>query len=108
MKKLLKNLAQRFGYDILHLPTDPVSRQWLELMHGYQIDLIFDAGANTGQFGQRVRKLGYAQDIISFEPIAETYRQLQVTAAADSQWKTVYSALGDYDGTAEINVSTNS
>ncbi len=108
MKSFLKTVARQFGYDILHLPTDPIARQWLDLMHGYQIDLIFDVGANTGQFGQRVRKLGYARDIISFEPIAETYRQLQATAAADSRWKTVHSALGDYDGTAEINVSANS
>lgn len=108
MKRLLKNIAQRFGYDIQHLPTDPVVRQWLDLMNAYQIDLIFDVGANNGQFGQRVRKLGYTGDIISFEPIAETNRQLQTTAATDSRWKTVHSALGDYDGTAEINVSTNS
>jgi FkbM family methyltransferase len=108
VKKLLKNLAQRFGYDIQHLPTDPIARQWLDLMNAYQIDLIFDVGANTGQYGQRVRKLGYAGNIISFEPITETFRQLQAKAAADSRWKTVHSALGDYDGAAEINVSINS
>ena len=108
MKKLLKTIAQRFGYDFLHLPTDPVIRQWLDLLKAYQINLIFDVGANIGQFGQRVRQVGYRGEIVSFEPIPETFRQLQVNTAGDSRWKTVLSAIGDYDGTADINVSANS
>lgn len=108
MKKLLKAIAQRFGYDIQHLPTDPVTRQWLDLMGAYQIDLIFDVGANIGQFGQRVRALGYAGELISFEPVSATYQQLQATIASCSDWKAVHSAIGDYDGLGEINVSANS
>lgn len=107
MRKFLKTIARRFGYDIMHLPTDPVVRQWLDLMNTYQINLIFDVGANTGQFGRRVRALGYAGELISFEPIAETYQQLQASIISDPRWKAVQSAIGHYDGPAEINVSTN-
>ena len=108
MKKLLKTIAQRFGYDIMHLPTDPITRQWVDLLNTNQINLIFDVGANIGQFGQRVRAVGYAGDIVSFEPVAATYQQLQVTVASDTHWKAVHSAMGNYDGSAEINVSSNS
>lgn len=108
MKKLLKTIAQRFGYDIMHLPTDPITRQWLDLLNANQINLIFDVGANIGQYGQRVRAVGYAGDLVSFEPVAATYQQLQISTASDSHWKAVHSAMGNYDGVAEINVSGNS
>ena len=108
MKQLLKTIAQRFGYDILHLPTDPNARQWLELINANQINLIFDVGANIGQFGRRVRSLGYTEEIVSFEPIKETYQKLCTNVATDSHWKTVHSAIGNYDGPGQINVSANS
>jgi FkbM family methyltransferase len=108
VRKLLKKIARRFGYDILHLPTDPIARQWLDLINAYQINLIFDVGANAGQFGQRVRALGYKGKLVSFEPMADVYRQLQATSANDSDWDVVHSGIGDYNGTATINVSANS
>jgi FkbM family methyltransferase len=108
VRKLVKNVAQRFGYDILHLPTDPIVRQWLDLINAFQINLIFDVGANTGQFGRRARTLGYSGELVSFEPIADTHQQLQTNVASDPNWKTVHCAIGHYDGSTEINVSTNS
>ncbi|GAB3279228.1 FkbM family methyltransferase [Larkinella harenae] len=108
MKSFVKKLAQRFGYDIQHLPTDPIVRQWCDLMQSNGIDLIFDVGANIGQYALKVRGLGYAGDIISFEPMREAYQQLQVNAATDARWHTLHTGIGHYDGTAVINVSTNS
>lgn len=108
MKKFLKTIAQRFGYDIQHLPTDPLVRRWLDLMHTNSIDLVFDIGANIGQYAQRIRALGYRGDIVSFEPMGEAYQQLRARAATDSRWQTVHTGVGHYDGTAVINISTNS
>ena len=108
MKKLLKIIAKRFGYDILHLPTDPITRQWLDLINESQINLIFDVGANIGQFGRRIRSLGYNGDIISFEPQTEAYQQLHASLATELYWKAVQSGIGNYDGTVEINVASNS
>lgn len=108
MKKLLKTVAQRFGYDILHLPTDPTVRQWLDLLNVYQIDLIFDIGANVGQFGQRVRSLGYTGKLVSFEPMSKAYQELQTLATIDPNWETVQSGIGNYNGETMINISANS
>ncbi len=77
-------------------------------MGANQINLIFDVGANIGQFGKRVRALGYTGELISFEPVAETYRKLQATIATDLHWKAIHTAIGNYDGPSEINVSENS
>ena len=74
MKKLLKTIAQRFGYDLLHLPTDPTARQWLHIMQANGIDLVFDVGANIGQYAQRIRALGYHGDIVSFDPMTDAYQ----------------------------------
>ena len=108
MKTFLKTIARRFGHDILHVPTDPIVRQWLDLMHTNQIDLVFDVGANVGQYARRIRALGYAGDIVSFEPMADAYAELRAQASADPRWQTVQTGIGDHDGTGLINVSTNS
>jgi FkbM family methyltransferase len=108
MKKLLKDLAQRFGYDIQRLPTDPVVRRQLDLLAAYGIDLIFDVGANAGQFGQRMRQWGYTGGLVSFEPLPDAYRQLCQLAKKDPQWQTANLALGNYDGETSIHVSHNS
>lgn len=108
MKAFLKSLARRFNYDIMHLPTDPLMRQWQDLLHTNGIDLIFDVGANTGQYAQRIRALGYRGDIISFEPMAEAYQQLRKLSSADPNWQAIHTGVGHYNGKAVINVSSNS
>ena len=108
VKGLIKKLAHYFGHDIVHLPSDPVARQWLDLMQSNKIDVVFDVGANTGQFGKKIRKLGYAGPIVSFEPLPEAYPILQRTALDHQPWQTVRTGIGNNDGTAEINVSRNS
>ena len=108
MRKLLKYIAQRFGYDILHLPTDPMLRQQLDLLSKYGINLIFDVGANTGQFGQRLRKLGFTGKIVSFEPLPDAFQQAKFTADQDGDWTVVHTAIGNFIGETHLNVSQNS
>jgi FkbM family methyltransferase len=69
-------------------------------------DLVIDVGANAGQFGQRVRELGYAGRMVSFEPVESTYRQL--AAQADADWQVFHVGLGAAAGEATINVSLDS
>ncbi|MCC5612602.1 FkbM family methyltransferase [Nostoc sp. CHAB 5834] len=108
MKAFLKSIARRFGYDIVHLPTNPISRQWRDLLNAYEINLVFDVGANAGQFGKRIRRLGYTGQIVSFEPTADAYRQLMINTASENKWSKVQTALGNYCGEIQINVSANS
>jgi FkbM family methyltransferase len=107
LKKLIKNIVQKFGYDILHLPTNPTAREQMHLMAENQIDLLFDIGANAGQFATKIRGMGYKGEIVSFEPLSETYKQLVLNAASDSNWKTENIGIGNIDGVATINVSAN-
>ncbi|WP_026633036.1 FkbM family methyltransferase [Dyadobacter alkalitolerans] len=108
MRVFLRKMAQKLGYDIMRLPTDPVIRQQIDLLGKYRINVIFDIGANTGQYGQRLRAMGYKGKIISFEPLPEAYGQINEVSASDSAWTVVNCAMGRYVGETEINVSGNS
>ncbi len=108
VKAALKKLAHLFGYDILHLPTDPLIRRRLDLLNKYKIDLIFDIGANTGQFSQTMRRLGYKGKLVSFEPLPDAFDLLNQNASRDPNWETVNLAIGNYDGDTIIHISQNS
>lgn len=108
MKAFLKKIAQKYGYDILHLPTDPLVRQRLDLLKLYDINLIFDVGANVGQYAQKIREMGYQGEIVSFEPLPTEFQRLKKKAEGDFRWKAAEFALGNFNGTAEINLAQNS
>ncbi|GAB3993187.1 FkbM family methyltransferase [Spirosoma daeguense] len=108
MRKILKNIAQQFGYDILHLPTDPVLRQQIDLFQKYGVNLVFDVGANTGQYGKRLRKMGYTGRIVSFEPLPDAFQKIKKNAQQDGDWTVVHTAIGDVFGEIAINVAQNS
>jgi FkbM family methyltransferase len=75
------------------------------VIRAYNIDTVIDAGANEGQFGASMRKLGFRGDIHSFEPVKATYEILAQAAAGDDRWKATNIALGRKAGQARINVS---
>jgi FkbM family methyltransferase len=105
----VKALARKMGYDIVTFRPDthPQARR-MKLLELHGVDLIIDAGANTGQYAQQMRRLGYRGRIVSFEPLSHAYRELFRNAVGDSLWHTVNVALGDTDGTAVIHRSQHS
>jgi FkbM family methyltransferase len=85
------------------------ARQLLRGFAAFDVDLVFDVGANAGQFGELLRKNGFAGRIVSFEPLSEAHRTLREAAAKDPLW-TVHDrcALGREDGSTTINIARNS
>jgi FkbM family methyltransferase len=69
----------------------------------YQIDLIFDVGANKGQFALEVREL-YKGPIISFEPVSGAFTELKRNASSDKNWFVFRYALGNESKEQYINV----
>lgn len=75
----------------------------------YHTDLVLDVGANTGQYAQYIRFVGYAGKIVSFEPLGRTYSELLKVSKNDDLWEIApRTAIGDRDGEIMINVSQNS
>lgn len=68
------------------------------------IDLVLDVGANNGQFASEIRSF-YKGEIFSFEPVSSAFKQLQKTAAGDSDWKCFKLAMGSKEGNGSIRVT---
>jgi FkbM family methyltransferase len=110
LKKIIKNILRKFGYNItLITTTTNSSLQLVKSFDKFEIDLIFDIGANTGQFAEEIFNYGYKNKIVSFEPLTSAHAKLIKHASKYPNWH-VYNrcAIGDYDGTTSINISENS
>jgi FkbM family methyltransferase len=70
-----------------------------------RIDLVYDVGANTGQFATSLRTGGYKGDIVSFEPIKSVFETLARNSRSDAKWMVHNCGLGSVKGEAKINVS---
>lgn len=110
MKELIRRTLRRFGYDLHRfLPTSSPDAQLAQVLKTFGIDLVLDIGANTGQYGQLLREVGYRGRIVSFEPLADAHAALLATSAGDRAWSAApRTAIGDQDGTTEINIAGNS
>lgn len=67
------------------------------------INCVLDVGANVGQYAKRLRQSGYRGRIVSFEPVAQHVEELRAEAAGDPDWEVFGFALGEQDGSAQIN-----
>ncbi|HEU4974008.1 MAG TPA: FkbM family methyltransferase [Baekduia sp.] len=81
-----------------------VAEHIASLLTQYRVGCVLDVGANRGQYGLALRRAGYTGHIVSFEPVADVFAELQATAAADGRWTAYPYALGREDGTTTINV----
>ena len=90
----------------LHLKNDLKRR--LKIIKHFEIDLLFDIGANVGQYAKKMRNLGYNKKIISFEPLKADFEILKRTASRDKYWLVYNYALGDEDTMGYINISGSS
>ena len=73
-----------------------------------KVDVVLDVGANSGQYGEMLRELGFAGRLVSLEPVAEAYAELERRAAADGAWEAVRVAASDVDGEITLNVTEDS
>jgi FkbM family methyltransferase len=78
------------------------------LLRSYGVDLVVDVGANDGEYGASLRRLGYSGHIVSFEPLPAASERLRARHARDSRWRSMEIALGDASGDAELHVAGNS
>ena len=109
-KKLLKRLIHSAGFDFHRLTaaSNPAF-QLLKGLNRFGVDVVFDIGANIGQFASQLRSVGYTGSIISFEPLTAAHRQLSEAATHDAKWHVhKRGAIGDHDGEIDINIAGNS
>ncbi|SCK39027.1 FkbM family methyltransferase [Streptomyces sp. WMMB 322] len=70
------------------------ARHVAELLANYDVNCVFDVGANKGQYGRQLRELGYRGRIVSFEPVPDALAKLRKAAERDPDWQVHPFALG--------------
>ena len=110
VKNTLKRLINASGFELRRLkPKTNPAYQLLAGLKAFDVDLVFDVGANAGQFAAELRDVGYRGEIVSFEPLSEAFAKLSARALRDIKWRVHQrGAIGDFDGEIEINISGNS
>ena len=80
----------------------------LKIIQNYRINKLIDIGANEGQYSTTMRRFGFDEKIISFEPLKDAFIKLQKISANDKNWKIYNYGFGSSDFKGVINVSANS
>jgi FkbM family methyltransferase len=88
-----------------------LSNRKFEVLHNvidlYSIDTIFDIGANIGQFGLEMRRVGFKGKIYSYEPVAESFSYLEKRVRKDERWTCIKLGLGSQSDELQIGISNN-
>ncbi len=104
VKKLVKTSFNFLGLE-LRKSTPPLPPPTLH----HNIDIIFDVGANIGQYALLTRKEGFKRRIVSFEPLPDAHQKLSLNAEKDALWTAhPRCAVGSNLGSTKINISRNS
>lgn len=109
-ERITKKLFQHFGMLIrkYNAATSEECRR-IKLLQHYNIDLVFDIGANKGQYALGIMDAGYTKRIVSFEPLSAVHQVLQEKGNKYENWTIApRCAVGSQREEIEINISANS
>ena len=110
LKKTIKKLARSLGVDLKRYNVQTSEAAKMQRLLAYHnIDLVFDVGANIGQYAKLLRELGYSGRIVSFEPLSSAYSQLKAVSKKEPLWEIApQTAIGNQEGEIVINIAGNS
>jgi FkbM family methyltransferase len=106
LKYKVRNCIRSAGYNVARLHPDASDEVFLMMLfRDLGINAVLDVGANTGQYGDKLRRSGYRGWIVSFEPLPAAFDKLSRRVASDPQWVARREALGDEEGTRLLHVA---
>jgi len=106
IKRIAHRLFQYSGFDFLRYnPQNFACLRRAKMLQAQNIDLVLDIGSNEGTYPLKLRECEYKGRIISFEPLPCSFSILRLSVAKDPLWSCENLAVGDEDGTIEMNVS---
>ena len=109
-ERITQNFFQRFGILVrkYNAGTSESLRR-VKLLEKYDVDMLLDVGANTGQYTQSLFDNGYTGRVVSFEPLSSAHALLSKTASGNSRWTIApRCAVGASNGNTTIHISENS
>jgi FkbM family methyltransferase len=110
IRRFVRRCIRSAGWDIKRFnPGSSEAARLAQQLSVHQIDVVFDVGANTGQFAEYLRDAGFYGRIVSFEPSAAAHSALSKFARRDANWIVApRMALGDHAGTITLHLAGNS
>jgi FkbM family methyltransferase len=108
--KIIRSIAKFFGILIIKdRPSNSPEKQSSTILNLLNIDVVFDIGANEGQFAKNIREQKYQGKIVSFEPLTSARLKLLNYSKSDNNWIVhEQCAIGEKNGQTTINISKNS
>ena len=83
MKKIFRKLINKFSkYSIIYENAFDLQK----ILNFHNIDIIFDVGASWGGYAKSLRRFGFKNRIISFEPVNASHEKLLKNSFNDSSW----------------------
>lgn len=112
LKRRIANLIEKMSGNLVIPPNEvhlgPERVHLRKFFQHFEIDCVFDVGANRGQYATMLReKVGYTGPIISFEPIPELAAELKTKSANAANWFVEAMALDSEEGPATFNIMTH-
>ena len=109
-ERITKKIFQSFGILIRkYNPATSEELRRIKLLQHYHIDLVFDIGANKGQYAMGIMDAGYVNKIVSFEPLSSVHSIIENESRKHANWNVApRCAIGAKNEQIEINISANS
>lgn len=107
LENRINRIFELFGVEIKRTRSCPSLQTLLRrFFQQYNVDCVFDVGANTGGYAEFLRdEVRYKGLIISFEPVTEVFQTLAQKAEHDSKWVPLQYALGTEERVDTIHVT---
>ncbi len=110
LKSAAKRTFRKLGFEISRFtPERSEAARVTAVLEYCGIELVFDVGANVGQYASMIREAGYRHRIVSFEPLSDAHAALTRRARSDPLWSVhPRCAVGNVVAETVINVAGNS
>ena len=110
LNTIIKRSVRRLGFELhRYRAANSTGPQFIAMLSSHNVNLVFDVGANTGQFARKLREDGYYGRIVSFEPLSVAHEELLLSSKRDPLWEVApRAAIGDDETDVELNIARNS
>lgn len=106
---MIASIADRFGLTLIakwRFPRVHQTAYLKRLLTDFEVDCVFDVGANIGQYRDYLRAhVGYKGWIVSFEPHPDCFAACQQLLSTDPKWKIMPLALGSEGGVVDFHLA---
>jgi FkbM family methyltransferase len=110
IRSALKRAIRSLGWEVRrYAPPAAENAQLVAMLSAHDVNLVFDVGANVGQFALALREAGYGGRIVSFEPLKREWERLNELSRHDGLWEIApRGVIGADDGEVDFHVSNES